>query len=68
MTVHPSITPDRVCAAVEARMTTLDNPGFCLECGEDAMGVEPDARKLQCEMCLAEAVYGADELLISMVI
>lgn len=33
-----------------------DNIGFCIKCG-----CEPDAR--ECEVCGAEAVYGAEECL-----
>ncbi len=36
--------------------------GFCLACGEIADGVEPDARRYECECCGAEKVYGAEEL------
>ena len=64
--LHPSITADRVLDAVERRMTTLDNPGFCLACGNEAGGVEPDARKYKCEACGERQVYGADELLVRM--
>jgi hypothetical protein len=66
MKLHPSITVHRVCDAVERRMTSLDNPGFCLTCGEEAEGCEPDARRYKCEHCGDRAVYGADELLIRM--
>jgi hypothetical protein len=45
-------------------MQSLDNPGFCIKCGEDAEGVEPDAREYECEHCGEAAVYGADELLM----
>ncbi len=38
--------------------------GFCTECGEQAYGVEPDARKYKCESCGANAVYGAEELML----
>lgn len=38
--------------------------GFCIECGEPAYGVEPDARGYECENCGRNAVYGAEELLI----
>jgi hypothetical protein len=38
--------------------------GICLACGEDAQGVEPDARKYECESCGAEKVYGCQELLL----
>lgn len=62
--VDPSITSERICAAVERHNTTLDNPGFCIQCGADAEGVEPDARGYPCEICDAPAVYGAEELLI----
>jgi hypothetical protein len=40
---HESITRERVAEMVERQATTLDNPGACLICGEEAMGVEPDA-------------------------
>jgi len=41
-----------------------DYIGFCLECGDEASGVEPDARNYNCESCGAKEVYGAQELLI----
>lgn len=41
-----------------------DNSGWCLACGEDVYGVEPDARKYKCQACGAHEVYGASELLI----
>ena len=63
--IHPSITAERVAAAVERRLTSLDNPGFCLACGEEAEGCEPDARQYPCESCGADAVYGAEEILIA---
>ena len=61
MKVHKSITIDRIMDAAEAD----ECMGFCVECGEDADGVEPDARKYLCESCGANAVYGAEELLIT---
>ena len=67
MKMHPSITSDRVAELCELRMTSLENPGLCVACGEDADGCEPDARKYRCEACGAMAVYGAEELLIRMV-
>lgn len=30
--LHPSLTSEVVCAAVERRLATLDNPGFCIAC------------------------------------
>lgn len=63
---HASVTLKRVMEAVERHNTTLDNPGFCLACGEEAEGVEPDARRYVCESCGEPRVYGADELLVMM--
>ena len=62
--IHPSVTQARVIEAAQRSMTTLDNPGICLACGEDADGVEPDARRYVCECCGERAVYGAEELLM----
>ncbi len=62
--MHKSITPARVAEAVERRMTTLDNPGFCLVCGHENGGCEPDARDYECEACGEMAVMGADDLLM----
>lgn len=64
MKMHPTITVDRVMEAVKRHNTSLDNPGFCVECGEEAMECEPDTRRGECEFCEKSAVYGADELLI----
>jgi hypothetical protein len=51
---------------VDRQMTTLDNPGFCIACGEEADGCEPDARGYECEYCGERRVYGAAELLLHM--
>jgi hypothetical protein len=64
---HPDITVDRVMEACNRQMTTLDNPGFCIACGEEADGCEPDARGYKCEACGENKVYGAEELLLGMV-
>lgn len=64
--MHESITLERVMDAVERRNTSLDNPGFCVSCGEDQEGCEPDAREYLCESCGEKGVYGAEELLFSM--
>ena len=37
---HSSVTLDRIVSMIQAD----DNEGICLACGEDAYGVEPDAR------------------------
>lgn len=41
-----------------------DGTGFCLACGEEASGVEPDARGYACEFCGEKDVYGAEEILL----
>jgi hypothetical protein len=41
-----------------------DNVGFCLDCGAETDGVEPDARKYNCDECGMRAVYGLEELLM----
>lgn len=41
-----------------------DNGGYCLKCGEEAYGVEPDARRYECEECGERGVYGIGELLM----
>lgn len=64
MKMHASITLDRIMDGVERSEFDLDNAGFCLKCGEDADGCEPDARAYPCEMCGERAVYGAQEVLI----
>lgn len=60
MKMNAKVTVERIIAAVEAD----DNLGFCIACGEEAYGLEPDARKRKCESCGQKAVYGAEELLI----
>ena len=43
-----------------------ESVGFCTACGAKAYGVEPDARKYECECCGAAKVYGAEELVLMM--
>ena len=62
--VHPSITIERINAAVEESMFGLGNPGFCTACGDDADGVEPDACEYKCQACGEMKVYGAEELMM----
>lgn len=59
---HPSLTDEYVLSAARRQHTSLDNPGFCVACGHEHGGVEPDARRLKCESCGARQVYGAEEL------
>jgi predicted amidophosphoribosyltransferase len=62
--INPKITTKRIVDACERHRKSLDNPGFCVACGADAEGVEPDARRYTCEACGKKAVYGAEELLM----
>lgn len=41
-----------------------DGLGFCIGCGSEIYGVEPDAQKYPCESCGESLVYGLEELLI----
>jgi hypothetical protein len=59
------VTIARIRAAVERAARTTENPGFCVACGADVEGVEPDARGDRCAACGAQAVWGAEELLIA---
>jgi len=58
--MHPSITLDSILAAVAD-----DYIGICVRCGQEQEGVEPDARKYECDSCGANAVYGTEELLLA---
>jgi hypothetical protein len=66
MKIHERLTLAVITEAVDRYNTTLDNPGFCVKCGHEQDGCEPDARKYECESCGERAVYGAEELLLMM--
>lgn len=66
MKMHKSVTLDRVMKLCEQQSRSLDDPGICIECGQGAAGVEPDAREYPCAACGANAVYGAEELLVQL--
>lgn len=54
------ITIEQVLTAVESG----EYIGICTACGYEQEGVEPDARRYECENCGASKVYGAEELLL----
>lgn len=55
-----------IVTAVERQMTTLSDPGFCLKCGSQNDNCEPDARWYKCESCGERTVFGAQEILLTM--
>ena len=65
--LHESITIERVEEACRESMFGMEYPGFCLECGADADGVEPDAVGYVCHECGAHAVMGAKYVAMHMV-
>lgn len=48
----------------ELEVLSEESVGFCLACGEEAHGVEPDARRYECECCGEPKVYGLEELMM----
>jgi hypothetical protein len=61
MKIHESITFD----LIEQAINSHDYVGFCLVCGAEHYGVEPDAVGYTCEECESRSVAGAEEILIS---
>lgn len=64
---HKNVTEHAILDACERHRASLDDPGFCLVCGLEVDGVEPDAQNYTCESCGAGQVFGAEELLIVVV-
>ena len=54
------ITLERVMAAIDSG----EYLGFCLACGSEQDGCEPDARRDECETCGERKVFAAEELLL----
>lgn len=67
MKIHKSITVARVMRAAESEMFGMDNPGFCIACGNEQDNCEPDAREYPCENCGENKVYGAQELMFMLI-
>ena len=61
---NATLDPDEVLEAAEVQMFGLGNAGFCLNCGEELEGIDPDARGEECECCGSQSVYGAQELVM----
>ncbi len=62
--MRTKISPARLNEAIERSCSSTDNPGFCLACGEEQEGCEPDARNYECEICGRHKVFGAEEILL----
>lgn len=60
--IVPKLDLDKVIAACESG----DNIGFCIACGAEVSGVEPDMCRGKCESCGEKKVFGAEELIIRM--
>lgn len=59
---HKSLTDETIVAAMRRRIGSLDNPGFCLGCGVENDGVDPDGRNYECQACGGRQVFGVAEL------
>lgn len=57
---HPSITFE----VIERAISDDNNLGYCVVCGHEHDGLEPDARNVECQNCSVLQVYGAAEILI----
>lgn len=64
MAMHPSITTARILEVIEESVMDLSSPGICIDCGEDAEGVEPDIEHGMCESCGKYGVAGIEQLLM----
>ena len=47
-----------------AACEVADDIGYCIKCGAEHYGIEPDARTYECEECGKNTVYGAQEIII----
>jgi predicted RNA-binding Zn-ribbon protein involved in translation (DUF1610 family) len=51
-------------SAVTDACESGDSIGWCIRCGAEAYGIEPDAAKYACDDCGKAAVYGAENLML----
>jgi hypothetical protein len=65
--LHEDVTEDMVCGIAEENMFGMTSDGICVACGNVQGGCEPDAVGYTCEDCGRGTVYGAEELMIHMV-
>ena len=55
---------DDIMVVAEEQMFGMGNGGFCIACGAEIEGCEPDMVKGPCECCGERQVYGAQELVL----
>lgn len=67
MKLPQGLTTEIVLDAAKREMFGTDNPGFCLDCGMEHDGCEPDARGYPCESCGENKVMGAQEIMLHLV-
>ena len=58
------ISRNAIIRAAEESMFGMGNPGFCIACGEEREGCEPDAANYECYDCEEMAVHGAESLMM----
>lgn len=51
-------------AAAKDQMFGMGNLGFCIKCGAERDGCEPDARNYPCDECGENKVFGAVEIMM----
>jgi hypothetical protein len=66
MTLKTPLDMERVLVVAKECMFGMANTGFCLKCGEEQEGCEPDAENRECESCGAFAVMGAEQCLLAL--
>lgn len=54
----------RYSPSVKLIMSLGDYGGFCIACGEDTDGIEPDGEAYECPSCGENKVYGGEQLIL----
>ena len=67
LTLHSSLTLDRLEAAARESMSGTSSLGFCIACGAERDQTEPDAEAYLCDECETPTVYGAERLFVEAV-
>jgi hypothetical protein len=58
-----NVSGERIADACVRRRLGLASPGFCLSCGVEVAGVQPEAVRLKCEACGSDTMFGCEGLL-----